>query len=166
MVAVIRRLNLGEGLLYRQIRLASLSDAPTAFGSTYASALERSLASWQEQADSTARGSERATFVAFSKEKPVGIAALYRSEAERQTGELLQVWLDPEYRAQGIMNDLLDILFQWGLENQFQKIAAEVAKENKIAIKFYQKCGFKMLPKDQQSSSDQNAVLTKTLSEF
>ena len=61
----IRRIRLGEGDLFKQMRLTSLRESPHAFSSTYESALNRTAESWSEQADSTAQGSDRSTFIAF-----------------------------------------------------------------------------------------------------
>jgi hypothetical protein len=72
----VRRIQIGEGDLFKRIRLASLRESPSAFASTYESALNRSSESWSEQADSTAQGSDRSTFIAFSGDSPIGIAAL------------------------------------------------------------------------------------------
>ena len=73
----VRRIRIGEGGLFRQMRLTALRESPSAFGSTFESALRRSPESWSEQADSTAQGSDRSTFIAFSGDLPIGIAALY-----------------------------------------------------------------------------------------
>jgi len=87
----IRRIQIGEADLFKQMRLASLQDAPYAFSSTYESALCRSAKSWQEQANSTARGADRVTFIAFSDNAPIGVAALYRLPGQTDVGEVLQV---------------------------------------------------------------------------
>ena len=102
----IRRIQAGEVDLYKQIRLAALKEAPYAFGSTYDSALERSDESWRAQVESSAQGSDRATFIAFSDNVPIGIAALYRDKEKRDTGELLQVWVGPEFRGTRVIWDL------------------------------------------------------------
>jgi hypothetical protein len=86
---IVRRLQVGEAKLFKQVRLAALKDTPYAFCSTYAEVVQRSLESWVEQADSTARGSDRATFIAFSGDMPIGMAALYRCETQADIGELL-----------------------------------------------------------------------------
>jgi len=70
---------MGEGELYKLMRLASLRESPFAFGSTYESAQLRTPESWAEQADSTAQGSDRSTFIALCGDVPIGIAALYRT---------------------------------------------------------------------------------------
>jgi ribosomal protein S18 acetylase RimI-like enzyme len=156
----LRRIRIGEGELFKQMRLTSLRESPSAFGSTYESALRRSPESWSEQSDSTAQGSDRATFIAFSSDSPIGIAALYRN-GETDTGELLQVWVSPEYRGQGIAIDLMDAVFQWAGENNFQTIVATVAKDNTRALRFYQKYGFKLLNTTSLDSPDASVVLAK-----
>jgi RimJ/RimL family protein N-acetyltransferase len=110
---LIRRIHLGEAELFRCIRLAALREAPRAFGSTHDSAMRQTPESWREQADTTARGSDRATFLAFSDESPIGIIALYRLGRESDTGELIQMWIAPEYRGRGIAKRMIDIAFQW-----------------------------------------------------
>jgi RimJ/RimL family protein N-acetyltransferase len=146
----IRRIQAGEVDLYKQIRLAALKEAPYAFGSTYDSALERSAESWRAQVESSALGSDRATFIAFSDNVPIGIAALYRDKENGDTGELLQVWVSPEFRGTGAIWDLMDEIFQWASENNFGKVIAGVTKENTRALKFYAKYGFLTLDETSQ----------------
>jgi RimJ/RimL family protein N-acetyltransferase len=141
----VRRIHRGETDLYRQIRLKALQDAPYAFSSTYDSALRRSAESWREQAESTAQGSDRATFIAFSEEESIGITALYRLKDQAEVGEVLQVWVDPEFRGTGVARDLMDAVFQWAGENNFRRIIAGVTKVNLRALKFYTKYGFSVV---------------------
>lgn len=123
----------------------ALKDAPDAFSSTYASAVERSAESWQEQADGTAIGTERVTFMAFYDEAPVGMAALYRLEDGVETGQLLQVWVTPKYRGTRVIWNLMDTIFQWAAENDFHEVIAEVTKANTRALRFYAKYGFSVM---------------------
>ena len=141
----IRRLQLGEVDLYKQLRLSSLQDAPYAFPSTYEAALQRSPESWREQAERSAQGSDRATFIAFSEDSPIGMAALYRREDRVDAGELLQVWVSPEYRGTGVVWDLMDAIFKWASENNFHRIIAGVTKGNARALTFYTRYGFSMM---------------------
>jgi GNAT superfamily N-acetyltransferase len=141
----IRRIRVGESELFRQVRLKSLQDAPYAFSATYESALARSPESWREQADRTAQGSDRATFIAFSDDRPVGIAALYRLEDQADKGEILQVWVDSEHRGTSVARDLMDVIFKWASENTFHKIIVGVTQVNIRALKFYTKYGFKII---------------------
>jgi len=141
----IRRIRAGEADLFKRIRLTALKDAPYAFPSTYESAVQRSAESWREQADRSARGSDRATFLAFSEVVPVGMAALYRLEDKVDTGELLQVWVSPEYRGTSVIWDLMDTIFKWAGENNFRRVIAGVNNANPGALKFYLKYGFSTL---------------------
>ena len=50
----VRRITKGEWALYKQLRLASLLEAPEAFSTTYESAALRSDESWAAQADASA----------------------------------------------------------------------------------------------------------------
>jgi ribosomal protein S18 acetylase RimI-like enzyme len=134
----------------------ALKEAPYAFGSTYDSALKRSDESWREQVESSALGSDRATFVVFSDNVPIGIAALYRDKENGDTGELLQVWVHPEFRGTSVIWDLMDEIFQWAAENNFREVLAGVTKENTRAIKFYSKYGFTAM-----DETSQGVVLVK-----
>jgi len=150
---IIRRIQIGEANLFKQVRLASLQEAPYAFLSTYESALRRSAESWREQADNTAQGSDRAAFFVFSGEAPVGIAALYRLPNQADVGELLQVWIAPEYRGKGAVWNLMDVLFEWASDNHFRTIIAKVARENARALRFYRNYGFALVDEDSPNDS-------------
>lgn len=161
MIAV-RRIGVGEGELLRRMRLASLQDSPHAFSTGYDSAVTRSLESWSEQADSTAKGSNRATFIAFAGICPVGIAALYRRSDQSDTGELLQVWVAPGYRHTGVAWSLMDAVFQWAAVNGFRRVLATVAKGNARALAFYLKYGFGSAQGSSPQIAD-DAVLAKAI---
>ena len=139
---MIRRIRIGEADLFKRIRLASLMDAPYAFSSTYEDALRRSDESWREQAGRTAQGPERATFIAFSGDAPIGIAALYRLPDQNVEAELIQMWVAPEHRGKRVAWDLLDAVFEWANENGFHRVIARVTRGNVRALKFYRKYGF------------------------
>ncbi|MGB7876456.1 MAG: GNAT family N-acetyltransferase [Anaerolineales bacterium] len=152
----IRRIRIGEFDLFKQIRLRALKEAPYAFSSTYESALQRSEESWREQAENSAQGSDRATFIAFSDDAPVGIAALYRVENQTNVGAMLQVWVAPEHRGTGVARDLIDAIFEWAGENNFRMILSRIRDGNIRAQKFYTKYGFSN--SDEFSSSDFDGV--------
>ena len=155
-VITIRRLQAGEADLFKQVRLMALQDAPYAFPSTYAAAVQRSAESWREQAERTSQGTDRATFIAFSEDVPIGMAALYRREDQVDAGELLQVWISPEYRGTSVAWDLMDVIFKWAREYNFRQVLAGVTKVNARALKFYTKYGFSIL--DESSVNDPAGV--------
>jgi ribosomal protein S18 acetylase RimI-like enzyme len=154
---IIRRLQSGEVNLFKQLRLSSLQDAPYAFSSTYDSAVQRSAESWREQAESTTQGSDRATFIAFSNNMPIAITALYRLDGQAGVGEVLQVWVDPEYRGMGVAWKMMDAVLEWARKNNFSRIKAGVTKVNIGAQKFYTKYGFSVL--DESLMNDSEGVI-------
>ena len=134
----IRRIRPGEADLFKQIRLAALLDSPSAFGSTYESAQQRSAESWQRQADSTAQGSDRATFLAFADDaldRPIGIMALYRNE-------------------DGVAATILEAVCVWAGRNDFDTIVAGVASGNSRVLSFYEKQGFRQTSSVAPGESD------------
>jgi RimJ/RimL family protein N-acetyltransferase len=149
----VRRLRLGEGELYRQIRLTSLQESPFAFTTTYESALKRAPESWDEQADRSAEGSDRATFLLFSDEDPIGIAALYKDEKLVDKGELIQVWVAPDFRGTGVVDMLMNAVITWAKENNYHQVFAGVASGNDRALRFYQKWGFRLVEETWEDAS-------------
>jgi RimJ/RimL family protein N-acetyltransferase len=167
-MVTIRRLQIGESELFKQIRLTALCESPSAFASSYETALKRSSESWREQADGSAQGPDRSTFIAFSGDSPVGMAALYRDQQQMNAGELLQVWVSPEFRSKGVAKEMLAAVVQWARENGFRTIVASVAKRNERALRFYLRCGFivanGVLLQDADDIDD--TVLVKQLTEI
>ncbi len=141
----IRRIQKGESDLFKHMRLTSLHESPSAFATTYEAALTRSAESWREQADSTAEGSDRATFIAFTAASPIGIAALYRDPASMDTGEVLQVWVSPKHRGKGVAVYMMDAICRWAGENGFRRVLATVTQGNARALRFYRKYGFRLV---------------------
>ena len=156
---ITRRLNSGEGHLYRAVRLEALRESPEAFSSRYEDAVARSEQSWADQADSSATGSDRATFVTL-EDQPVGLAALYRDDNTTDVGELIQMWVAPEARGGTVASDLLREVFQWASANSFAFVKAEVMKSNTRALRFYEKFGFSLSAANHTPSS---VLLTKPI---
>jgi len=136
------------------MRLASLQDAPYAFGATYDAVLQRSDEIWREKAESTAHGTDGATFIVFSDDIPIGMAALFRIKDQADVGELVQVWVAAEYRGKSAAWDLMTAIFDWARDNSFRSIIAGVTKVNARALKFYIKYGFSMIDNSSPNDSD------------
>jgi RimJ/RimL family protein N-acetyltransferase len=143
----IRRLNLGEASLYREIRLRALQESPDAFTTTYESALKRDYGSWVAQADGSAQGSDRATFIVFA-DQPIGLAGLYRDPDLPVRGELIQVWVAADHRGSSVAAELLDRIFEWASHNNFHLVRAQVTPANSRAFRFYEKYGFQAVGSD------------------
>ena len=143
-MTIIRRIYKGESSLYRDIRLASLKESPEAFSTSYQTASERTPERWSEQADSSAEGTDRCIFLALSKGKPIGVAALYHDEGHKDAGELVQVWVSPAHRGSGVASKLIQNIFEWAKKNGTSEIRTEVLDTNRRTIRFYERIGFEV----------------------
>ena len=152
----VRRIQIGEADLLKQIRLESLRDAPYAFGVTYDVVLQRSEETWREKADSAAQGTDAATFFVFSDAMPIGMATLIRIPSQGDVGELMQVWVSSKHRGTSAAWDLLDTIFEWAEDNDFRQIIAGVTKGNDRALKFYTNYGFSI--SNELSTDDKGGV--------
>ncbi len=130
-----------------------MQDSPSAFGSTVEGALERGFDSWQEQIDSTVRGADRNTQLAFSDDSCVGIASVYRQD-DSSVGELLQMWVAPEFRGSEVASQLVSNLIDWACESGFKELVLSVTDSNERAIHFYEKVGFATSRKRVEIDSD------------
>ncbi len=103
---VPRRLAPEEWPLARDLRVAALSDAPDAFGSTVDR--ERSLpaSAWRE------RLSGNAWFAVFHAAEPVGLACGVRLGAPEER-ELTGVWVAPRARGTGVGDALVAAVRDW-----------------------------------------------------
>jgi len=140
-IMTIRRINAGEGLLYKELRLESLKESLDAFLSKYEDALERSDDSWHTQSDSSSSGSTRATFI-VEDAKPLGLGAIYRNSESSNEGELLQMWISPNLRGSRVATDLINTLLGWASDSGILVVRAKVCRRNHQALAFYKKIGF------------------------
>lgn len=140
----IRRIRLGEGSLFREVRLAALKESPEAFGSTYESAMERSGESWCEQADGTAAGKNRATFLIFQNDSPAGLVAVYRVEERPDFGEIIQLWVAPPLRGTGAAVQLTETALEWARASGFSHVIAGVLRNNHRSRGLFLKLGFEV----------------------
>ena len=138
---IIRATTEEDWAVLREIRLASLLDAPTAFGTTYAAAAANTEAQWRDRA--AGRGPGRFV-LAFADGAAVGMAGAVVNAA----GEfgLIGMWVRPEYRGAGVAADLVEAIKQNAIARGYSRVVLDVAVENQRATAFYTKLGFKFLP--------------------
>ncbi len=136
-----RRAAAGDVELFRTIRLRALRESPQAFGTTYEDAVKRDDSSWREQLLSTVEGSLRNTQFAFAGNDCIGLAALYREQGA-ESGDLLMMWVAPEFRGSPAASLLVNRLLEWATASGLSTITLGVTGTNARAIGFYRKLGF------------------------
>jgi ribosomal protein S18 acetylase RimI-like enzyme len=133
----LRVLTLDDWMLWRELRLRALAEAPYAFGST--------LAQWTGSGDTEERWRNRLSsvplnFVASLSEKPVGMASA-TSPVDEEI-ELISMWVSPEARGKGIGAVLIEAIVVCALEQHVSRVALDVKEDNMNAISLYKRLDF------------------------
>lgn len=125
----------------KEIRLASLDDAPTAFGVSHATAAAYSDAQWRDRA--SGRG-QAEYLLAWSDGAAVGMVAGVVSAAAEFN--LIAMWVRPEYRGTAAAALLVGAMKQRAVARGHACVVLDVAPDNLRATAFYRKQGFSFLP--------------------
>ncbi|PSR55373.1 GNAT family N-acetyltransferase [Adhaeribacter arboris] len=96
------------------------------------------------------------TVVAYKNELPVGCGAI-KQYAEHTT-EVKRMFVLPEFRGQGIAEEILRELEQWAKELNFAECILETGKKQPEAIRLYQKAGYSLIPNYGQYQGVENSV--------
>lgn len=132
---IVWRLTPDDWQVFRDVRLASLRDSPQAFSATLESALARDEASWREGL------AGRTQFVAMAGEDVVGTAGGIVDPAG-QFGELVSMWVSPEWRGKGVSSRLIEEVAGWAAAVGFRQLRLWVVEGNQAAERAYAKAGF------------------------
>ena len=132
----IHRLSVDDWQRLKQLRLAALSDAPQAFGSTLVGAERYSAADWRKQIE------ELATFVAVSEKKDIGIVRGAVDDSEANNAFLISMWVAPDSRGLGAGKQLIGAVISWARDAGFTRLKLDVADDNSPAIALYERMKF------------------------
>jgi RimJ/RimL family protein N-acetyltransferase len=133
----IRRLGPGDEALLRATRLHALADAPEAFGTTFADAQSRDDEFWTAQVGGHLGDQVCATWVAID-DSGAGVGMVTGLESELVV-EVIQVWVAPEHRGSGLIEQLFDRVVAWARR---ERIEIAVAESNARARRVYERLGF------------------------
>ncbi len=130
----VRRVSPDEWEAFRDTRLAALVDAPSAFITTHAQALQNTQEDWQSRAE------EGGTVLAWVDGRPVGIAAGY---VPHGVPELVAMWVEPESRGTGVVEALIDAVVTWAQAKDADELRLWVVEGNERAERAYERYGFR-----------------------
>jgi GNAT superfamily N-acetyltransferase len=133
---MVRRVEPDDWQAYREVRLAALRDAPTAFGSTYEQARELPEAEWRRRL-----GSGVGFLVYAPDGRPIGIAGGYVNPENGLPG-LLAMWVGPSARGQGVAAELVEAVAGWAKGTGADRIQLWVTETNDTARRLYERLGF------------------------
>ena len=138
---VIERITAAKVLLFKEVRLRALRDAPHAFGSTYAKEAEFTEAEWMRRAERW-NGESGIGFVAMEEGTPCGIAGALLDEKDATRVRLVSMWTAPTHRQRGIGRLLVDEVHEWARGHNARVLHLMVTSNNEPAMRFYERLGF------------------------
>jgi RimJ/RimL family protein N-acetyltransferase len=133
----IRRAQLGDEPILREIRLQALSDAPAAFGSTYERELARTTADWQRWI------SPGVTFILEDAAVAQGIVAGLHDADNPTVVHLMAMWVHPKIRGSGGADELVAAVIAWSLSEGAKSVQLKVIEGNDRARRCYERNGFR-----------------------
>jgi GNAT superfamily N-acetyltransferase len=135
-MVLVREAAPGEWELLRDVRLAALRDAPSAFASTYEREVAFTEADWRGRLSSAS-----ATFLAYLPEVgPAGLSGAF--EHSPGTAELVSMWVSPTARGRGVGEALVAAVTDWAKTRDYAAVHLWVTRENVSARALYERCGF------------------------
>ena len=153
---IIRQTTEADWEVLKEIRLAALLDAPTAFGVSHASAAAYSDVQWRERASN--RGMAE-YYLAFMDDRAVGIVAGVVSAA--QEFNLIAMWVRPECRGIAVAAGLVDAIKARAASRGHARVVLDVSPDNARASAFYRKQGFSFLPEREALASHPDIIVQK-----
>ena len=129
---------------YRDIRLAALKDAPSAFASTWQAEASLTAPQWIERAQRSEDGHiGTIVMAADDADRWVGLAAGYRPGDRGADAELISMWVAPDCRGQMIATELVGAVLAWAEGHQADSVGLWANETNWPAISLYEKAGFR-----------------------
>jgi ribosomal protein S18 acetylase RimI-like enzyme len=153
---IIRRTAEEDWEILKEIRLAALLDAPTAFGVTHASAAAYTDSQWRERASN--RG-QAEFLLAFMNGMAVGIVGGVVSPTLEFN--LIAMWVKPECRGMAVAAGLVDFIKTRAVSQGHARVVLDVSPDNVRAAAFYRKQGFSFLPEWEALASHPDIAVQK-----
>lgn len=120
----------------RTIRLASLLDAPEAFGSKHEDVMLWVEPAWREQLRRIA------TFVAVDEDRDVGMVRGIEHADLMDAVYLVSMWVNPAARRRGVGGALIERVVEWTVQSGRTRLFLDVRTTNAGAEKLYRARGF------------------------
>lgn len=126
----------GEWERLRAVRLASLLDAPEAFGSKHEDVVHRVEPAWREQLRRIT------TFVAVDADRDVGMVCGIEHADLMDAAYLVSMWVHPGARRRGVGGALIERVVEWTAGSGRTRLFLDVRTYNAPAQRVYRARGF------------------------
>jgi ribosomal protein S18 acetylase RimI-like enzyme len=132
----VRTVAEGDWELMRDVRLAALHDAPSAFGASYAREALFTEEQWRRRINARS-----VTFFAYVSGigDPAGLAGVYEEDG---AANFVSMWVRPAARGRGVGEALVDASAGWARDRGHAALFLWVTESNEPAQRLYERCGF------------------------
>ncbi|MDR5833200.1 GNAT family N-acetyltransferase [Caballeronia sp. LZ034LL] len=138
----VSRIAAQQGPVLRELRTASLREAPYAFGETLEDALLLEPSQFDDTAALHASADKLATFLLYTEGHPCGLVHAYIEDAPGGRAFVNALWVAPAVRHLRGGELLVNVASQWLAEQGAADVHAWIADENRTAMRFYERLGF------------------------
>jgi ribosomal protein S18 acetylase RimI-like enzyme len=163
-MVLVREITADDWELMRDVRLAALAEAPSAFASTYAREAAFTEENWRgrisdrsvtffaeaDPASAVPAGTEPAS-AAPGHTEPSGLAGVFVDDGAAQ---LVSMWVRPSARGLRVGEALVEAAAAWAKERDFGSLSLWVTAGNAPAQRLYERCGFSPSGQSQPLPSD------------
>jgi ribosomal protein S18 acetylase RimI-like enzyme len=147
-MVVVREVTQEDWETLRDVRLAALREAPSAFGSSYAREAPFTEEQWRGRINDRS-----VTFFAYLPEsaEPAGLAGVYVPDG---VADVVSMWVRPSARGRGVGEALIGATADWAKARDHAWLLLWVTESNTPARSLYDRCGFALTGERQPLPSD------------
>lgn len=141
--AIVRMFEAAEWATYRDLRLRALADSPDAFGSTLAAEQGRPDGEWVARLGAGVASGSDLPLIAQVDGHAAGLAWAKADGEKPSVVNLFQVWVVPNFRGQGLGDQLLRAAVKWATARSAHAIHLRVTCGDTPAMRLYMRHGFR-----------------------
>ncbi len=147
-MVVVREVKPDDWEALRDVRLAALREAPSAFGSSYAREASFTEEQWRGRINDRS-----VTYFAYLPEnpEPAGLAGVYVADG---VADVVSMWVRPSARGHAVGEALIGATADWAKARDHAWLLLWVTESNAPARKLYERCGFTLTGERQPLPSD------------
>jgi GNAT superfamily N-acetyltransferase len=126
---------------YRELRLSTLQDSPTAFSADYQANLNHPMSFWEGRLSFDENG---IIFFAVYENNLIGITGIRRGESPKtkHSAGIWGVYVRSEWRGLHIAEMLIETCIAWAKPRQVNIVKLGVTSTNASALRCYERCSF------------------------
>ncbi|SEJ61819.1 GNAT family N-acetyltransferase [Paraburkholderia diazotrophica] len=138
----VRRIAADQGAVFRELRTASLREAPYAFDETLEEAMLADASTFEQTAARHAASTTSTSFILYTEGHPAGLIGACFEDAAPHRAFVSELWVAPAVRHLRGGELLVNTASDWLAAGGATEIYAWIADENRNAMRFYERLGF------------------------